>query len=62
MKGIKIINDPTSPIFSSSTSGGINIAGKGVAVANAKTITPVKNFNKTSGSLETSLVRNCLCV
>lgn len=56
MKGIKIVNDPTSPIFSSATSGGINIAGKGVAVANARTITPVKNVNKATGAIETSLV------
>lgn len=59
LKGFKVTirNDPTSPIFRSSTSGGISIAGKGIDIANARTITPVKNVDKDTGEVETTYVR-----
>jgi hypothetical protein len=53
---VTIHNDPTSPIFQSTTSGGINIAGKGINYANTKIITPVKNVDKHTGKVETSVV------
>ncbi|KAG7666609.1 hypothetical protein KSW81_000383 [Nannochloris sp. 'desiccata'] len=59
LKGFKVTirNDPTSPIFRSSTSGGISIAGKGIDIANARTITPVKNVDKDTGEVETTYIK-----
>jgi hypothetical protein len=58
LQGIKVTvrNDPTKPIFRSETSGGINIAGKGIDIENERTITAVNNIDKHTGVAETTFV------
>ena len=60
MKGWKVTvkNDPTSPIFQSTTSGGLDIAGHGIDYENSKTITSVKNIDKHTGKVETNYVQS----
>jgi len=59
LKGIKVTvrNDPTSPIFTSSTSGGIRFGGRGIDIARERTVTPVRNVDKHTGEVETTYVR-----